>query len=119
MGKRNDNQHWTLPGGHLDHGESPQAAAMREASEETGIELKPDDLHYLGSEHVVTHGGKRLLIHSFVVFGYVDTDTEYDPDQEVQRWVWVDVSRGLPYSVEEALHSPRNTTLKLLGLQTW
>ena len=30
---------WNLPGGHVDHGETPAAAARREAAEETGLDL--------------------------------------------------------------------------------
>lgn len=32
---------WTLPGGHIEAGESILEAAMREAEEETGLKLKP------------------------------------------------------------------------------
>lgn len=30
---------WSTPGGHLDHGESPERCAAREALEETGVEV--------------------------------------------------------------------------------
>jgi 8-oxo-dGTP pyrophosphatase MutT (NUDIX family) len=30
---------WVLPGGHVDHGESPDAAALREVEEETGVSV--------------------------------------------------------------------------------
>ena len=41
---------WSPPGGklHTDEGESPYACACREAHEELGIVLSPDDLHLAG-----------------------------------------------------------------------
>jgi 8-oxo-dGTP diphosphatase len=46
---------WSPPGGklHQDDGESPFACAIREAHEETGVQLRPTDLHLTGliSEH--------------------------------------------------------------------
>jgi 8-oxo-dGTP diphosphatase len=46
---------WSPPGGklHQDDGESPFACAIREAHEETGVQLRPGDLHLTGliSEH--------------------------------------------------------------------
>ncbi|HEV2089312.1 MAG TPA: NUDIX domain-containing protein [Cryptosporangiaceae bacterium] len=35
---------WSLPGGLLDRGETPRAAAARELAEETGVRLAPDAL---------------------------------------------------------------------------
>lgn len=35
---------WNLPGGHVDHGESPQAAGSRETLEETHIACMPSSL---------------------------------------------------------------------------
>lgn len=117
MGKRNDNQRITLPGGHLNQGEQTLTGAARELLEETGIKVDPKMLHLLGSEEVTTFTGKQMIIHSYACFGHFDTNTELDPDQEVQHWKWIDISRGLPYAVSSNLHSPKNTTLRLLGLQ--
>lgn len=115
MGKRNDNQKFTMPGGHLNKNEEPMAGALRELKEESGI--SPDDIYFMGSKNVVGRDGKNRIIHAFVCFGKYDTDTELDPDEEVQNWQWVDITNGLPEKVANNLHSPKNIVLQYLGLQ--
>lgn len=50
---------WGLPGGHADDRESLAAAAVREAAEEVGVVVAPDDLEAVGVQHYLdgdTHG---------------------------------------------------------------
>lgn len=39
---------WGLPGGHVERGEGLAGAAAREAWEEVGVRVDPDDLQFLG-----------------------------------------------------------------------
>jgi mutator protein MutT len=42
---------YSLPAGHLDGGETVIAAARREAQEEVGVRLEPQDIHYSSVMH--------------------------------------------------------------------
>jgi 8-oxo-dGTP diphosphatase len=42
--KPNYRDHWSLPGGILEHGEPPHAGAAREVEEETGLKITPGAL---------------------------------------------------------------------------
>jgi 8-oxo-dGTP diphosphatase len=42
--KKNFPGFWSIPGGHIDEGEDPLAAAIREVKEETGVDVTPDNL---------------------------------------------------------------------------
>jgi 8-oxo-dGTP pyrophosphatase MutT (NUDIX family)/GNAT superfamily N-acetyltransferase len=117
MGKRRNNGRWTMPGGHIDAGEHPFYGAQRELKEESGLDLP--HLELLGSEQVNCQDGQDRMIHAFKtqVPKGSKTTVRFDPDMEVDRWRWMDVSNGLPDHVANNLHSPKNVTLKKLGLQ--
>ena len=50
---------WSTPGGHLDHGETPEACAAREVREETGIEIT--DLAFAGVTNDVFPDGRHYV----------------------------------------------------------
>jgi 8-oxo-dGTP pyrophosphatase MutT (NUDIX family) len=57
---------WCFPGGGLDQGESPVAAAVRELAEETGVLLAAEDLTDLGRFELVTADRGTFHFHAFV-----------------------------------------------------
>jgi len=100
VGKRNDNERYTLPGGHLNDGEDPRAGARRELFEETGLHAQ--SLSFL--KHYVLPNGSEL--HCFSAFVTGEPHGNHDPDREVSEWEWIDVEDGLPPKVYDHLHGP-------------
>jgi 8-oxo-dGTP pyrophosphatase MutT (NUDIX family) len=79
---------WALPGGHIDEGENPLAAAIREAQEETGIILTPHDvsLRFVATHH---HLDRKEL---YVVYGFTATVDELpavmtDTEEGIGAWI--------------------------------
>ncbi len=121
MGKRRDNGKWTTPGGHANDGEPLLAAAHRELMEEAGIDLPHGMLIPLGDAiNVQDQEGKSLQVQAFkaVLEERPKTTMRTDPDGEVERWNWIDTSKGLPSEVGDNLHVPanRNVLMHHLGL---
>lgn len=109
-GRRKDNNRWTTPCGHVEPGEGPEAGALRELWEEAGLKPRGPIIR-LGSGR----GGARdeLEVHAFLAVVEGDPTTENDPDDELQGWEWVDVSKGLPAEMLPELHVPAERNLLL------
>ena len=72
---------WSIFGGHIEPGEDPAAAALREAYEELTISLQPDKLEFLGE-----YPYKNRL---FYIYRYlVDAELDHAQLREGQAWRW-------------------------------
>ena len=80
---------WGIPGGARDSGESPREAALREASEETGVDT---DLVDVGTESVDDHGGwSYVTVHGRLA---VDEPPLLEPnDGESSELRWTPVAQ--------------------------
>lgn len=65
--RKRGTQRFMLPGGKIDAGETPAAAAIREIHEELGVVLNPDELIELGvfEAAAANEPGKRVQGHMF------------------------------------------------------
>ena len=117
----------TLPKGLVDAGEKPQAAAVREVLEETGVVAEPvtklSDNKYV---YVRTWGdGKRVFkIVSFYLMRYVSGEIDNlnaDMRIEVKRALWVplsDATSQLAYSSERKVLRQAQDYLETHGLSS-
>lgn len=56
---------YSMPAGHLDGGESALTAAIREAKEEVGVDIKPEDLRLVHTQHRMAEEGDHERINLF------------------------------------------------------
>jgi 8-oxo-dGTP diphosphatase len=73
---------WQFPAGAIEHGESPEAAAAREAHEETGISVEPEKL--LG-ERIHPNTGRIML---YVACNVVEGNASVVDDDELSDFTW-------------------------------
>ena len=81
---------WATLAGHVDPGESVHEAAVREATEEAGIEVRPDDLVPLTALHRFERSGPQVeqrLDAFFVVRAWRGEPSVQEPDKcAAMRW---------------------------------
>ncbi len=86
---------WCLPKGHLEDGETPEQAAVREIEEETGIRGRV--VRALGTiEYRFSADGRRIhkFVHHYLLEALGGTLTiEGDPDQEAIDVAWVPLAQ--------------------------
>ncbi len=116
MGKTNKDGSWTLPGGHIEDGESAHQGAIRELTEETG--LKAQKLKWLGTRLVESRAGQpvEVAIYEHNADAGSRPSGKNDPDKEVGKWQWFDSKKPLDAEVLGNLKHAYNVALDHMGL---
>ena len=70
---------WHLPSGHLEASESVVDALIREAKEEIGIDIKPDDVQFSHIMHNSSSGGRMAFF--FAVRSWEGEPENQEPDK--------------------------------------
>ncbi len=106
---RSDEEHWEVPGGKVEEGESPTQAAVREAEEEIGVELELEKPFYTGE---FMKDGEMFLWHGYIV------STDEEPSLEEEKFSdleWIDEERLDELDLAPNLRQIEPALRKVLG----
>ncbi|MEH0541471.1 NUDIX hydrolase [Streptomyces sp. NPDC006632] len=79
--------HWAFPGGHVDPGETSRAAAARELSEETGVQVAADNLRPIGVWDAPERDPRgRYVTVAYAAVVPADTRIVAGDDARTARW---------------------------------
>ena len=85
--RKNPPHGWAIPGGYVDEGESIEHAAIREAKEETGLDVILDELFYVYSD---PHRDPRQHTMTTVFIAHAGGLPQGDDDAEVAQYFSLD-----------------------------
>jgi 8-oxo-dGTP diphosphatase len=100
---------WAIPGGFVDVGERVEAAAVREAREETGLEVTLTDLLYLYSDP--RRDPRSHTAAAVFVARASGTPAGADDADEARAFAWDDLPRPLAFDHERILGDVRRFLL--------
>lgn len=100
---------WSLPGGHLEDGETTMDTAKREFFEETGIDIDDMDLTFVGLIPKKTRDGKHiksiLYVYELIVNEELEPDFENALDgHEHSDWKYFTLNQIKPEKTGVKLH---------------
>ncbi|GAA5830414.1 hypothetical protein JCM11251_001337 [Rhodosporidiobolus azoricus] len=94
-----------LPGGHLEVGETPEACAVREVAEETGLVLEEKDVHFLTATNDIFAAEGKHYVTLFVAARVGDqVEPKVLEPEKCERWEWTSWEK-----LKDLAQDPNNT----------
>ncbi|MGY1871472.1 NUDIX hydrolase [Nocardia gipuzkoensis] len=107
---------WHLPAGHLEAGESVVTALIREAAEEIGVTIKPEDVQFSHFMHNSSSGGRMAIF--FTVTEWQGEPENREPDKcSALDWFALDTppDRVIDYCRAAMKHIAEGTPFSVYG----
>lgn len=82
-----------LPGGHIEEGETPEEAAIREAREESGVTCT--NLRSVDQREFFNPQKQKMYLNYSFVGDYLEGDPRDDVNEEIQHWQWLTIEEAL------------------------
>lgn len=111
IGKRlskHGHENWSFPGGHVDFGESPEAAAIREVEEETKLKIGSLSKYHFTNDHYAN--GSQYITLFYETDQFTGLPENMEPEK-CEGWIWCD-----PSQLPEPLFIPIQTMLTEKGI---
>lgn len=99
LNKKNGSEYWSLPGGAVEQGETLVQAAVREAKEESGLDVAVGRLHSV-REVFFKERGSHALLFTFYATATGGRLEILDPDGDIAdvRWMTIgEANESMPY----------------------
>lgn len=106
---------WHLPSGHTEAGESGSEATAREAFEEIGVTIAPDDLDFVHLMHHRTNEGRVALFYSATHWEGEPTNREPDKCAELRWFPLTDLPPMIDYAADALSHIAKSTVYSERG----
>ena len=106
--QRADTGQWALVSGIVDPGEEPAVTAVREAMEETGVEIRVDRLASTGAGGEMTYGNGDRAVYLDLTFActWLSGEAHVADDESVDvRWWPLDALPAMSAEVQERIDS--------------
>ncbi len=87
---------WSVPGGHVEQGETLWGAAVRELAEEAGIRIDSGDVEMLDEYTFTDFPGGRSYVTLYAVVTVPAETGLPEPCREMSAWIWADSRYNVP-----------------------